>query len=301
MENKKNFYIDGKWVEPKSKEEINVINPATEENCAVISLGNKEDVDLAVSSAKKAYSTWSFSSKEERIKLLEKLYENYKKRWADIAEAITTEMGAPKDFATKLQAGTGAAHLKSFIRYLKNFEFEKPLGEHAPNQRLIYEPKGVCALITPWNWPMNQVCLKVMPALASGCTMVLKPSELAPLSSMILAELIDDTKFPAGVFNLVNGDGATTGDALTSHPDVNMISFTGSTRAGALISQNAAKDFKRVSLELGGKGANIIFKDADPEAIEEVHLDVLETQDNHAMHLQECSLKNQCIAKLLRD
>ena len=158
--------------------------------------------------------------------------------------------------------------LKSFIKYLKNFEFEKPLGEHAPNQRLIYEPKGVCALITPWNWPMNQVCLKVMPAIASGCTMVLKPSELAPLSSMILAELIDETKFPPGVFNLVNGDGATTGDALTSHPDINMISFTGSTRAGALISQNAAKDFKRVSLELGGKGANIIFKDADPEAIE---------------------------------
>jgi aldehyde dehydrogenase (NAD+) len=268
MENKKNFYIDGKWVAPKSKEEIKVINPATEENCAVISLGNKEDIDLAVNSAKKAYSAWSFSTKEERIKLLEKLYENYKKRWADIAEAITTEMGAPKDFATKLQAGTGAAHLKSFIRYLKNFEFEKPLGEHAPNQRLIYEPKGVCALITPWNWPMNQVCLKVMPALAAGCTMVLKPSELAPLSSMILAELIDDTKFPAGVFNLVNGDGLITGNALTSHPDVNMISFTGSTRAGALISQNAAKDFKRVSLELGGKGANIIFKDADPEAIE---------------------------------
>ena len=268
MENKKNFYINGKWVTPKSKEEIKVINPATEEECAVISLGNKEDVDIAVKAAKKAYSSWAYSPKDERIKLLEKLYENYKKRWADIAEAITTEMGAPKDFATKLQAGTGAAHLKSFIRYLKNFEFEKPLGEHAPNQRLIYEPKGVCALITPWNWPMNQVCLKVMPAIASGCTMVLKPSELAPLSSMILAELIDDTKFPAGVFNLINGDGAKTGDALTSHPDVNMISFTGSTRAGALISQNAAKDFKRVSLELGGKGANIIFKDADPGAIE---------------------------------
>ena len=268
MENKKKFYIDGKWVIPKSKKEIKVINPATEEDCAVISLGNKEDVDFAVRAAKEAYTSWAFSPKEERIRLLEKLYENYKKRWADIAIAITTEMGAPKDFATKLQAGTGAAHLKSFIRYLKNFEFEKPLGEHAPNQRLIYEPKGVCALITPWNWPMNQVCLKVMPALASGCTMVLKPSELAPLSSIILAELIDETKFPAGVFNLVNGDGATTGDALTSHPDINMISFTGSTRAGALISQNAAKDFKRVSLELGGKGANIIFKDADPEAIE---------------------------------
>ncbi len=268
MENKKNFYINGKWVTPKSKEEIKVIDPATEKNCAVITLGNKDDVNDAVNAAKKAYSSWAFSSKEERIKLLEKLYENYKKRWADIANAITIEMGAPKDFATKLQAGTGAAHLKSFIRYLKNFEFEKPLGEHAPNQRLIYEPKGVCALITPWNWPMNQVCLKVMPAIASGCTMVLKPSELAPLSSMILAELIDETKIPAGVFNLVNGDGATTGDALTSHPDINMISFTGSTRAGALISQNAAKDFKRVSLELGGKGANIIFKDADPDAIE---------------------------------
>ena len=268
MENKKNFYIDGKWVTPKSKEEIKVINPATEENCAVISLGNKDDVNHAVNAAKKAYDSWAFSSKDERIKLLEKLYENYKKRWADIADAITTEMGAPKDFATKLQAGTGAAHLKSFIRYLKNFEFEKPLGDHAPNQRLIYEPKGVCALITPWNWPMNQVCLKVMPAIASGCTMVLKPSELAPLSSMILAELIDETGFPHGVFNLVNGDGATTGDALTSHPDINMISFTGSTRAGALISQNAAKDFKRVSLELGGKGANIIFNDADPKAIE---------------------------------
>ena len=268
MLDKKNFYINGAWVKPNSAEEIKVIDPATEENCAVITLGNKTDVDLAVTAAKDAYESWAFSSKDERIALLEKLYENYKKRWADIAEAITLEMGAPKDFATKLQAGTGASHIKSFIRYLKNFEFEKPLGEHAPNQRLIYEPKGVCALITPWNWPMNQVCLKVMPAIAAGCTMVLKPSELAPLSSMILAEIIDEVKFPKGVFNLVNGDGATTGDALTSHPDINMISFTGSTRAGALISQNAAKDFKRVSLELGGKGANIIFKDADPEAIE---------------------------------
>ena len=268
MENKKNFYINGKWITPKSKEEIKVIDPATEDVCAVIALGNKEDIDSAVKAAKEAYESWAFSSKEERIKLLEKLYENYKKRWADIAEAITLEMGAPKNFASKLQTGTGASHIKSFIRYLKNFEFEKPLGDHAPNQRLIYEPKGVCALITPWNWPMNQVCLKVMPALASGCTMVLKPSELAPLSSMILAEIIDEVKFPKGVFNLINGDGATTGDALTSHPDINMISFTGSTRAGALISQNAAKDFKRLSLELGGKGANIIFKDADPEAIE---------------------------------
>jgi len=268
MSDKKKFYINGKWVSPKSNKSIQVINPATEEVCAEISLGSKEDVNDAVLSAKNAFKTWAFSSKKERLEPLEKLYELYKKRWSDIAETITTEMGAPKDFSTKLQAGTGAAHIKTFIRYLKEFDFEKPLGEHAKNQRLIYEPKGVCALITPWNWPMNQTCLKVMPALASGCTMILKPSEVAPLSAMILTELIDEAGFPPGVFNLVNGDGATTGDALTSHPDINMISFTGSTRAGALISQNAAKDFKRVSLELGGKGANIIFKDADPEAIE---------------------------------
>ncbi len=268
MIEKKNFYINGSWVMPKNQKDIQVINPATEKSCAVISLGGKEDINDAVLAAKEAFKTWGYSSKQERVELLEDFYVLYKKRWSDITDAIIQEMGAPKDFASKLQTGTGASHTKSFIRYLKEFEFEKPLGDHAKNQRLIYEPKGVCALITPWNWPINQVTLKVIPALASGCTMILKPSELAPLSAMIIAELIDEAKFPKGVFNLVNGDGATTGDALTSHPDVNMISFTGSTRAGALISQNAAKDFKRVSLELGGKGANIIFKDADAEAIE---------------------------------
>ena len=268
MLEKKNFYINGKWVAPINQKQIDVIDPSTEKSCAVISLGGKEDVHSAVIAAKNALNSWGFTTKEERIKLLEKLYEIYKKRWNDISDAITLEMGAPKDFSSKLQTGTGASHIKSFIRYLQNFEFEKPLGDHAPNQRILYEPKGVCALITPWNWPMNQVCLKVIPAIAAGCTMILKPSELAPLSSMILAEMIDEAKFPSGVFNLVNGDGAITGDALTSHPDVNMISFTGSTRAGALISKNAAQDFKRISLELGGKGANIIFKDADPEAIE---------------------------------
>ena len=268
MLEKRKFYINGEWVEPKNSKDIQVINPATEKSCAVISLGGKEDVDDAVSAAKTAFQTWGFTKKEERIKLLEKFYELYKKRWNDTTEAIMMEMGAPKDFASKLQTGTGASHTKSFIKYLKAFDFEKPLGDHAQDQRIIYEPKGVCVLITPWNWPMNQVCLKVIPALAAGCTMILKPSELAPLSSMILAELIDEAGFPKGVFNLVNGDGETTGNALTSHKDVNMISFTGSTRAGALISQNAAKDFKRVSLELGGKGANIIFKDADSEAIE---------------------------------
>ncbi len=268
MLEKRNFYINGKWVKPKNQKDIEVINPATEKSCAIISLGGKDDINDAVLAAKQAFKTWGFSTKEDRIALLENFYSLYKKRWNDITDAIILEMGAPKDFASKLQTGTGASHTKSFIRYLKEFEFEKTLGDHAKNQRILYEPKGICALITPWNWPMNQVCLKVIPALAAGCTMILKPSELAPLSSIVLAELIDEAKFPNGVFNLVNGDGATTGDALTSHPDVNMISFTGSTRAGALISQNAAKDFKRVSLELGGKGANIIFKDADIEAIE---------------------------------
>ena len=268
MIEKRNFYINGSWVPPKNPKDIEVINPATEKNCAVISLGSKDDINDAVLAAKEAFKTWGFTSKEERLSLLEVFYSLYKKRWNDITDAIIQEMGAPKDFASKLQTGTGASHTKSFIRYLKEFEFEKPLGDHAKNQRIIYEPKGVCALITPWNWPINQVTLKVIPALASGCTMILKPSELAPLSAMIIAELIDEAKFPKGVFNLVNGDGEITGDALTSHPDVNMISFTGSTRAGALISQNAAKDFKRVSLELGGKGANIIFKDADAGAIE---------------------------------
>jgi len=268
MLDKKNFYINGQWVVPKNAKDIEVIDPSTEKSCAIISLGGADDIDAAVISAKKAFESWGFTTKGQRVELLEKLYVVYKKRWDDVAKAITLEMGAPKDFSSELQTGTGASHIKSFIRYLKEFNFEKVLGDHAKNQKILYEPKGVCALITPWNWPMNQVCLKVMPALAAGCTMVLKPSELAPLSSMILAEMIDEVKFPTGVFNLVNGDGATTGDALTSHPDVNMISFTGSTRAGALISQNAAKDFKRISLELGGKGANIIFKDADPEAVE---------------------------------
>jgi len=268
MLNKKNFYINGQWVAPKNAKDIEVIDPSTEKSCAIISLGGADDIDAAVISAKKAFESWGFTTKDQRVELLEKLYVVYKKRWADVAKAITLEMGAPIDFSSELQTGTGASHIKSFVRCLKEFNFEKVLGDHAKDQKILYEPKGVCALITPWNWPMNQVCLKVIPALAAGCTMVLKPSELAPLSSMILAEMIDEVKFPAGVFNLVNGDGATTGNALTSHPDINMISFTGSTRAGALISENAAKDFKRISLELGGKGANIVFKDADSEAIE---------------------------------
>jgi len=267
MLNKKNFYINGQWVSPIDSRNYKVIDPSNEEPCAEISLGGKKDVDKAVSAAKKAFESWAFTKKEERLELLEKLYAIYKKGWAEMAKLISLEMGAPIKFSTEMQAATGAGHIKSFKQILKDFKFEKDLGEEKNNQKLLYEPKGVCALITPWNWPINQVNLKVIPALASACTVVLKPSEIAPLSSMLLAEMIDEAKFPSGVFNLLNGDGAITGNALTSHPDINMISFTGSTRAGALISQNAAKDFKRISLELGGKGANIIFKDADPEAV----------------------------------
>jgi len=267
MLDKKNFYIDGKWVSPIEPRNYTVIDPSNEDPCAEISLGGKKDIDKAVSAAKKAFETWAFTTKDERLELLEKLYTIYKKRWAEMAKLISLEMGAPIKFSTEMQAAAGASHFKSFKKILKDFKFERVLGEEKNNQKLLYEPKGVCALITPWNWPINQVNLKVIPALATACTVVLKPSEIAPLSSMLLAEMIDEVKFPAGVFNLVNGDGAITGDFLTSHPDINMISFTGSTRAGALISQNAAKDFKRISLELGGKGANIIFKDADPEAV----------------------------------
>ena len=189
MLEKKSFYINGQWVEPDIKKDIEVINPANGKPCAVISSGSKEDVNKAVSAAKTAFETWGFSTKEERIKLLEKFYELYKKRWNDTTDAIMLEMGAPKDFASKSQTGTGASHTKSFIKYLKAFEFETSLGDHGEDQRIIYEPKGGCVLITPWNWPMNQVCLKVIPALAAGCTMILKPSELAPLSSLSLIHI----------------------------------------------------------------------------------------------------------------
>jgi aldehyde dehydrogenase (NAD+) len=200
MLDKKKFYINGEWVSPKKPNDFNVTDPSTEEDCAVISLGGVEDVNDAVSAATKAFETWAFSSKEERLKYLEALYDVYKKRWADMAKAITLEMGAPIDFSTQLQAGTGASHIKSYIKVLKEYTFEAKLGEHALNNNILHEPKGVCALITPWNWPMNQTCLKVIPAIAAGCTMVLKPSEIAPLSSMILAEMIDEIKLPKGVF-----------------------------------------------------------------------------------------------------
>ncbi len=267
MLQKREFYINGRWVSPAKANDFEVINPSDEEPCAVISLGGKADTDAAVAAAKSAYGDWSVTPKEERIALVEKIFEFYEARADDMAEAISLEMGAPIDWARTQQTPSGTWHIKNFLRAIKSFEFDRMLGEHAPNDRILYEPIGVCGLITPWNWPMNQVTLKVIPALLTGCTMVLKPSEIAPLSSLLFAEIVHEAGAPAGVFNLVNGDGAGVGTQLSSHPDVDMISFTGSARAGVLISKNAADTLKRVHLELGGKGANIIFPDADEKAV----------------------------------
>ena len=266
MIEKKQFYINGKWVDPINKNEIEVIDPSNEEVCAVISLGDSEDTNLAVESAKKAFPMWSSTSKEERIKLLENLYEIYKSRWNKMAESISLEMGSPIDWSIEEQSSSGANHIKNFIKTLKNFEFESAFNSES-NNHITYEPIGVCALITPWNWPINQITLKVIPALAAGCTMILKPSEVAPLSAIVFAEMIHDAGFPPGVFNLVNGNGDGVGTQLAKHTDIDMISFTGSTRAGKLISKNSADTIKRVCLELGGKGGNIVFADSDPDAV----------------------------------
>jgi aldehyde dehydrogenase (NAD+) len=267
MLNKRNFYINGAWVAPSSSSDFDVIDPSTEAPCAVISLGSQADTDAAVAAANKAFPGWAATPKQARIEAVERLLALYQERAEEMAQAISSEMGAPIDMARAQQVAAGIGHIKSFLRTAKGFEFERRLGSHAPNDRIIYEPVGVCGLITPWNWPMNQVTLKVIPALLSGCTMVLKPSEIAPLSSMLFAEFVDAAQIPAGVFNLVNGDGVGVGTQLSGHPDVALISFTGSTRAGRAISKNAAETLKKVHLELGGKGANLIFADADEKAV----------------------------------
>ena len=268
MLDKRKFYINGEWVDAIKKNDLNVINPCDEEPCAVISLGSTEDTNNAVKAAKTAFKTWKETSKEDRIKLLEKLLNIYKKRFNEMAEAISLEMGAPLDWSTDVQTASGRDHLEDFILRLKNFNFEEHFDEKS-NNHICYEPIGVCGLITPWNWPINQIVLKVAPAFATGCTMILKPSEIAPISGMLFAEMIDEAGFPKGVFNLVNGDGAGVGTDISSHPDIDMVSFTGSTRAGKLISKNAADTIKRVCLELGGKGGNIVFSDSHPNAVRE--------------------------------
>lgn len=267
MIEKRDFYINGQWVAPAVARDHQVIDPSTEEPCAVISLGDKADTDAAVAAAKAALPGWMATPPAERIALVEKLIEVYKERAEDLAQAMTSEMGAPIDLSRTAQVGAGIGHLKNFVRAAKGFEFDRPLGDHAPNDRIIYEAVGVAGLITPWNWPMNQITLKFGAAAIAGCTMVLKPSEESPLNAIVFAELVDAAGFPAGVFNLVNGDGAGVGSQLSSHPDVDMISFTGSTRAGKLISVAAAETLKKVHLELGGKGANVIFDDADDKAV----------------------------------
>ncbi len=268
MIDKRKFYINGKWVNPQQNNDFNVVNPSNEESYAVISLGNKNDVDDAVEAAKNAFISWSEVDKKDKIRLLEKLLEIYKLRWNEITQIMSEEMGAPLDWSSSAQTNSGYDHIKDFIKRLKEFEFEKKFDNNS-NNYIAYEPIGICGLITPWNWPINQITLKVIPALATGCTMILKPSEIAPLSGMIFADIIDQSGFPPGVFNLINGDGAGVGTDLSSHPDIDMISFTGSTRAGKLISKNAAETIKRVCLELGGKGGNIIFSDSNKNAVRE--------------------------------
>ena len=255
------FYIDGKWVQPAVANRFEVIDPATEEACGHISLGSPADVDLAVAAAKRAFESYSRTTRQERLQLLESILGEFLRRKEDIAEAIMVEMGAPWKLANGSQVGSGTQHLRASIQALRGFEFEERRG----STRIIKEPIGVCALITPWNWPINQVVVKVAPALAAGCTMVLKPSEVAPFDAMLFAEVLDAAGTPPGVFNLVNGDGPTVGEALSGHPDVAMVSFTGSTRAGVAVATNAAPTVKRVAQELGGKSANIILGDADFE------------------------------------
>jgi len=266
MLEKRKFYINGKWVSPSKPNDYEVINPSTEEPFAVISLGSKEDTDKAVSSARNAFQTWKEISVKERISLLETLLAIYKKRFDEMANAISMEMGAPMDWSTDVQTATGQSHIEDFILRLKEFSFEKQFDPKS-NNHICYEPIGVCGLITPWNWPINQIGLKVIPALATGCTMILKPSEIAPISGVVFAEMIDEAGFPKGVFNLVNGSGDIVGNQISAHPDIDMVSFTGSTRAGKLILKNAAETIKRVCLELGGKGGNIVFADSYPDAV----------------------------------
>ena len=255
------FYINGQWVNPLVARDLAVENPATEETIATISLGAAADVDAAVAAAKAAFPGYSRVTVEERISLMENLLKIYMDRYDEMSMAISTEMGAPISFASAAQADCGRGHINAAIEALKKFEFERQVG----STRIVKEPIGVCGFITPWNWPINQISCKVAPALATGCTMVLKPSEIAPISGYLFTEMMDQAGFPAGVYNMVNGDGPGVGAVISSHPDVDMVSFTGSTRAGILVAKAASETVKRVTQELGGKSPNIIFEDADLE------------------------------------
>ncbi|MFP5449356.1 MAG: aldehyde dehydrogenase family protein [Alphaproteobacteria bacterium] len=251
------FYIDGQWVEPVSLKTLDVINPATEEVVGKIALGGEADVDKAVKAARKAFATWSQTSREERLDVMQRVLAEYQKRFGDLANAVTEEMGAPASLAQRAQVPSGMGHLATAIGILKDFKFEEDRG----STMIVKEPIGVCSFITPWNWPLNQIMCKVAPALATGCTMVLKPSEVAPFTGQIFAEIMHEAGVPAGVFNLVHGDGLGVGVPLSTHPEVDMVSFTGSTRAGIEVAKNAAPTVKRVHQELGGKSPNIVLDD----------------------------------------
>ena len=255
------FYIDGEWVAPAVPNLFDVVNPATEEVAGQISLGSSADVDRAVAAARRAFATYSITSREQRIALLQRIIVLYEARNAELARAMTAEMGSPITFSNEVQTVNALGHFKEMVSVLKSYEFERFMG----GTLIRREPIGVCGLITPWNWPLNQVTSKLAPALAAGCTIVLKPSEIAPLSSILFAEILHDAGVPKGVFNLVNGDGPTVGEAISSHPDIDMVSFTGSTRAGILVAKAAANTVKRVTQELGGKSANIVLRSADLE------------------------------------
>jgi aldehyde dehydrogenase (NAD+) len=261
MKDCRQFYIDGKWVSPTETDDFDVVNPATEEPIATISLGSAADVDRAVAAAKRAFESYSERTVEERLAWLRQIIEVYKAKSEEMAQIISQEMGAPISLSRAAQAPAGLGHLLEIVRVLGQFKFEDLKGSTLMRK----EPIGVCGLITPWNWPMNQIVAKVAPALAAGCTVVLKPSEMAPLSAYLFAQILDQAGLPPGVFNLVNGDGPTVGGAISSHPDVAMVSFTGSTRAGIAVALGAAATVKRVAQELGGKSAHIILDDADLE------------------------------------
>jgi len=261
MSHSEQFYIDGRWVKPESPRWFDIINPATEKVVSQLALGNKQDVESAVHAARQAFPLWSETSITERIELLKRILAGYQQRYDEFAEAIHIEIGSPKKFAYEGQAMRGVVHLKTLIEVMERFSFEEQQG----STRLRLEPIGVCGLITPWNWPVNQIVVKVLPALAAGCTMVLKPSEYSPLSALLFAEILHDAGVPAGVFNLINGDGVGVGAELAAHPDVDMVSFTGSTRAGIEVARLAAPGVKRVAQELGGKSANLLLDDADLE------------------------------------
>ncbi len=265
---RREFYIDGAWVAPAAPRDCPVIDPSTEETCAIITLGSEADTNAAVAAAKAAFPGWAATPRAERRAVVERILRQYEARVEDLAQAISMEMGSPIDHARGSQAPCLPWHLTNFLTAFDQIEWLRPLGPHAPDNMIALEPIGVAGLITPWNWPMNQIALKVIPALLAGCTCVMKPSEESPLNAMIFAEFCHDAGVPPGVFNLVNGDGPGVGSQLSAHPDVAMISFTGSTRAGRAISKAAADTLKRVTLELGGKGANIIFADADDKAVE---------------------------------